>query len=82
MPFDKSPVFRKPVFSWYHSKAAYGIAIAVMLLVFLFGMAGIAVSRENDQYGAFIWVPVLLVILSGALILTVTLRLIRRYISK
>lgn len=82
MPFDKSPVFRKPVFSWYHSKVAYGIAIAVMLLVFMFGVAGIAVSREYDQYRNYIWVPLLLVIFSGALILSTTIRLIRRYFSK
>ncbi len=62
---DRSPVFRKAVIPWYHSKTAYGIAIAFMLLFFLFGIAGISVTREYEEYSSYIWVPAILVILSG-----------------
>ncbi len=79
---DKSPVFRKPVIPWYHSKTAHGVTIALMLLVFLFGLAGISVAREYEQYGSYIWVPAFLLILSGGLILSTTIRLIRHYTSK
>jgi hypothetical protein len=82
MPPDKNPVFRKPVIPWYRSRAVYGFSIAFMLLVFMFGLAGISVAREHEQYYGYIWLPVLLVILSGGLIVSTGIRLIRRYIVK
>jgi hypothetical protein len=82
MPSDKNPVFRKAIIPWYHSKTAYFFAVFSMLLVFLFGLAGISVAREIEKFKVYIWVPILLVVLSGALIITITTRLIRRYASK
>ena len=82
MPSEKSPVFRKLVIPWYQSKTAYILAIAFMLVVFLVGLVGISVTREFDAYNGYIWVPALLVILSGCLIITNIMRLIRRYTSK
>jgi hypothetical protein len=82
MPSNKSPVFRKAIIPWYHSKTAYGVTIAFMLLVFLFGLAGISVARENIQYNGYIWVPLVLVVLSGGIILFNILRLIRRHAAK
>jgi uncharacterized membrane protein len=82
MPSEKSPVFRKPIISWYQSKTAYGFTIAFMLVVFLVGLVGISVTREYEAYNGYVWVPALLVILSGFLIITNAIRLIRRYTSK
>ena len=82
MHSDKSPVFRKAIIPWYHSKAVYGIAIAFMLFVFLFGLAGISVAREHEQYNGYIWVPIVLVVLSGAIVVLNIIRLIRRHASR
>ncbi len=82
MPSEKNPVFRKPVIPWYQSKTAYGLTIAFMLFVFLVGLVGISVTREYETYKSYIWVPAVLVILSGSLIVTNIIRLIRRYTSK
>jgi uncharacterized membrane protein len=82
MPSNKSPVFRKVIIPWYHSKTAYGITITFMLLVFLFGLAGISVARENIAYNGYIWVPVVLVVLSGGIMIVNMVRLIRRHTSK
>jgi len=82
MPSEKSPVFRKIVIPWYQSKPAYILTIAFMLAVFLVGLVGISVTREYDTYNGYIWVPALLVVLSGCLIITTIIRLIRRYTSK
>jgi hypothetical protein len=82
MPSNKSPVFRKAIIPWYHSKTAYGISIAFMLLVFLFGLAGISVARAHIQYSGYIWVPIVLVVLSGAIVIVNIIRLIRRHTSK
>ena len=78
----KSPVFRKVIIPWYHSKTAYGVTIVSMLLVFLFGLAGISVARANIQFNGYIWLPIVLVVLSGGIILFNILRLIRRHAAK
>jgi len=82
MPFAKSPVFRKAIIPWHHSKTAYGIAIAFMLIVFLFGLAGISVARANLAFSDDIWVPIVLVVLSGGVILINIMRLIRRQTAR
>jgi hypothetical protein len=82
MPSDKNPVFRKAIIPWYHSKTAYSILIIFMLLVFLFGLAGISVARANVQFTDHIWVPITLVIFSGIIIMVSIIRLIRRHAAK
>ena len=82
MPSDKSPVFRKVIIPWYHSKTAYGITIACMTIVFLFGLAGISVAREYKQFNDHLWVPITLVVLSGSIIVFSIIRLIRRQAAK
>jgi hypothetical protein len=79
---EKNPVFRKPIIPWYQSKTAYSFTIVFMLVVFLVGLSGISVTHEYEAYNGYIWVPALLVILSGFLIITNIIRLIRRYTSK
>jgi len=82
MPSNKSPVFRKVIIPWYHSKTAYGITIFFMLLVFLFALAGISVARENIAYNGYVWVPIVLVVLSGGIIIANIVRWIRRHTFK
>ena len=79
---DSGPVFRKPITPWYHSKLAYVIIILAMLVTFFFGIAGLRVAQEVTAYHSYVWVPVLLMILSGALIITMTIRLIQSYTAK
>jgi len=82
MPSDKNPVFRKAIIPWYHSKTAYFVVIFFMLQVLLFGIAGISVARNFSQYSGYIWLPILLVALSGTLIISTTLRFVKRYVYK
>lgn len=79
---DRSPVFRKIIIPWYHSRTAYLLVIFVMLLVLAFGMMGISVAGEKTEYLDYVWVPLALVFLSGIIILTTIIRLLRRYTSK
>ena len=78
MPDDSSPVFRKAITPWYQSKLSYVIFIIVMLAIFLFGIAGLGVAREVAAYRGFAWIPILLMVLSGALAITAAIRLIQR----
>jgi hypothetical protein len=79
MRLDQNPVYRKIIVPWYDSEIVCLILIAILFAVFLFGFIGISVASENASYRSYIWVPIVLVVLSGGLILSITVRLIRRY---
>jgi len=79
MRIDQNPLFRKVIVPWYDSEAACFIVIFFMFLIFLFGFAGISVARENIEYHEHVWIPVLLVVMSGGIIISTTIRLIKRY---
>ncbi len=78
----KVPVSRKTTRPWYQAKIVYGIIIVFMLVVLLFGLVGISVTREIEQYHSHVWVPIVLVVLSTGVMLSTILRLIRRYYLK
>ena len=82
MSSDKIPVFRKAANPWYQSKMVYGFTITVMVLVLLFGLVGISVTREIEQYHDYVWVPAVLVVLSTGVIISAIIRLIRRHYLK
>ena len=82
MRIDQNPVFRKSFIPWYDSETACIIVIIFMLVVFLFGVAGISVAHENVKYQEEIWVAVLLVVMSGWVLLPPTIRLMKKYIRR
>ena len=82
MPSNKIPVFRKAANPWYQSKMVYGLVIALMVLVFLFGLVGISVTRDIEQYHDYVWVPAVLLILSAGVMVSAIIRLIRRHYLK
>jgi hypothetical protein len=82
MPSNKISVFRKTAHSWYQSKMVYALTISFMVLVLLFGLVGISVTREIEQYHNYVWVPVVLVVLSTGVMISAIIRLIRRHYLK
>lgn len=82
MRLDPNPMFRKIIVPWYDSEAACLIMIVFMFFIFLFASAGISIARENFEYHEHIWVPVLLLVMSGAVIVSAIFRLIKRYAYK
>ena len=79
MRIDQNPLFRKVIVPWYDSETACFIVIFFMFMVFLFGVAGISASRENLEFHEHVWLPVLIMVMSGAVIISTTIRLIKRY---
>jgi hypothetical protein len=75
---DRSPASRRPTFWLNHPALVYPIVLALLGALFFFGLIGISVARETGTYLADIWVPRLLVIVSGFLIVTTLYRIIRR----
>jgi hypothetical protein len=82
MPPIKIPVFRKTANPWYQSKMVYALTITFMVIVLLFGLVGISVTREIEQYNDYVWVPVVLVVLSTSVMISAIVRLIRRHYLK
>ena len=79
---DKHPVFRKEIVHWYDSDPACYLLILVMIIVFLFGIAGISVSRENAEYHGYVWIAALLIVMSAGIIVSTTIRLAKRYADR
>ena len=79
MLYDQNPVHRKLIIPWYDSQAACLMVLIFTLLVFLFAGLGISVAGENLAFRNKIWLPVLLLILSGSVIVLTSIRLFKRW---
>jgi membrane protein YdbS with pleckstrin-like domain len=78
MLYDQNPVHRKLITPWYDSRAVCLVVILSMLLVLLFALVGVYFAWENTLYREMIWLPALLALLSGIVILSTTVRLVKR----
>ena len=79
MRLDQNPVYRKVIVPWYDSEIACLVLIGLLFVVFLFGFIGISVAIDNSVHGSYLWVPIALVVMSGGIIVSITIRLIIRY---
>jgi hypothetical protein len=79
MDFEAEPLYRNIIVPWYDSNLACYVFMVSMAMVLLFALVGISVANEYPQYHQYMWVPVLLAILSGGVVLTTLIRLVKRY---
>ena len=79
MRIDQNPLFRKTIIPWYDSEAVCIGVIVLMMIVFFFGVVGISVARENAEYHGYVWIAVVLVVMSAAVIFSTIIRLIKRH---
>lgn len=82
MRLDQNPVFRRIIVPWYDSETACLIVIVLTSLVFLFGFIGLSVAQEDRLFQAYRWVPMVLMLLSGAVVVSLAVRLIKRYLQR
>lgn len=76
-------VYRKPLPPWYDSDVCCLVQILAMGAVFAFSLAGIFLVRETPQYHAHLWVPAVLAVLSGGLIISTAVRMfLRKYFRR
>ena len=78
MRYDEKPVYRKLIVPWYDTNTACLLVIVFMLLVFFFGLVGVSVAGENTEQYSKIWLPILLIVMSSAIIITTVIRLTKR----
>ncbi len=79
---EKSPVFRRAIIPWYDRTPLCLILMAAMAGVFLFALAGIGVSLEAEPSRGVLWVPVVLLLLSATVMVSLFFRLLRRYLRR
>ncbi|MCP4353319.1 MAG: hypothetical protein GY795_48330 [Desulfobacterales bacterium] len=79
---EQSPVFRKEFIPWYDTNIACSVVVVFTLFVFIFSLIGISSAHENVGYQEYVWVPTLLAIMSFIVMISNTIRLLRRYIEK
>jgi hypothetical protein len=79
MRIDQNPLFRKTIISWYDSEAMCIGLIIFMIIVFFFGVIGISVALESEEYQEHVWIAALLVVMSAGVIFSTTIRLIKRH---
>jgi len=79
---DQKPVYRKVISPWYDSEPLCFWIIALMLAVFLFALAGISVAGSHPDFRTYLWVPILLAVLSLGVLATTSARLARRLLAR
>ena len=82
MPLDQHPVHRKIIIPWYDSDSVCLITVVIMLAVCLFGFTGISVSQNDPAFAKHMVIPVILVAMSGGVVVSITIRLIRRRLDR
>jgi hypothetical protein len=79
MKLDQTPLFRKIIVPWYDSEILCLVAIIILFSVMLLGIVGINVAKSTQHYQEYLWMPSLLTVLSGGVILSIVIRLVRRF---
>jgi len=82
MRLDQNPIHRREIVPWYDSEIACLILMVWMILSLLFGSVGIAVAHQHPAYHQYTWVPIVIVMLSGGVIISTAIRLAKRYIRR
>ncbi len=82
MAIYQDPFFRRIIVPWYDSEIACLLVIFMMFLTFLFGVAGISVTRETAVFNRHLWIAVLVTLLSVGVLTSTTIRLMKRYLTR
>ena len=79
MRFERSPLFRKTISPWYDSETFCVVVILLMVVVSLFSVCGLWVAHNHSEYNPHLWVPASLLLMCLYVILSISIRLVRRF---
>lgn len=82
MPREKSPVFRRAIIPWYDSDRACWIVVGFMLATAIFSGVGLSVALEAPEFNNYLWLPLLLLLLSTGIAVSTLVRIFSRYIGR
>jgi hypothetical protein len=82
MKLHQNPSFRKVVIPWHDSDLFCIVISVIMAVIFSFGRIGLRLATDMEAYHRYGWVPILLMVLSGAVlsanIIRILIRMVRR----
>jgi hypothetical protein len=76
---EKNPIHRKVIIPWYDSNAMCMTVCVILVLTVAFGILGIITAAEDTEYAGFVWIPIALIAMSAGVLLSMGVRLVRRY---
>jgi|GEM_PF-173733 hypothetical protein len=82
MSLNERPVFRRILTPWYDSDTTCLVVVAVMGAALVFGLAGILTVFEIQSYRRFAWIPLLVSLLSGGVLVSTTTRMTIRHVQR
>jgi hypothetical protein len=82
MAREKNPVFRRTIIPWYDSDRACWIVVGFTTAAAVFSVGGIFVALEKPSFHSYIWLPLLLLLMSAGVAVTTLIRLFRRYLER
>jgi len=78
MRLEQSPSFRRVIIPWYDGDGICKCMIALMLAVLVFAAVGVSVANGEPDFAPYAWVPLLLLCMSLGVLISTSLRLLRR----
>ncbi len=82
MRTGKSPLFRHVIVPWYDADTVCYSIMALMAVILIFSIIGVAAARNVPEYRGYVWVPVLLAAMSTGVLVSTIVRLVRRNASR
>nr|HID58038.1 hypothetical protein [Desulfobacterales bacterium] len=81
MKLDSTSINGRSTGLWNSRNLVSAIVIVLTAFIFCFGLVGVDVALSSREYREYCWVPVLLVILSGLLLIIKITRILRRILK-
>lgn len=78
MRTGKTPLFRNVIVPWYDADTVCYSLIGFMAVVFIFSIMGVAAASDVSLYQGYVWVPLLLAVMSAGVLVSTIVRLVRR----
>ena len=76
------PVYRRLILPWYDSEIVCFSTLLFAGFVLFIGYLGIHAAYEIPAYRQYVWIPGLLIAMGLVLFVSVTIRLINRYVQR
>ncbi len=75
---SQNPLFRRVIIPWYDTEIACYLAVVFMAGVIAFSVAGIAEANSTPEFHRYVWVPIILLVMSVVVFISTLIRLVRR----
>lgn len=79
---EKNPVFRRAIIPWYDSDRACWIVVGFTMATAIFSGVGIFAALEEPSFQNYLWLPLLLLLLSTGIVVSTLIRMFRRYMDR